>query len=145
MHSLYIGGTHPYEESGIQLGMPDFDVKARTEGKLFIQQIIDNYGKPPIGGELKVKANNHDYGVYYCIEYYWDDSMPSALEYGLEVEEDGLEELAYWDDIRRPMAKAIIEASHEYLHRLEVEALRDVAKLNLDSLNMEYGEEYGRV
>ncbi|SVD00746.1 uncharacterized protein METZ01_LOCUS353600, partial [marine metagenome] len=66
-------------------------------------------------------------------------------EYGLEVEEDGLEELAYWDDIRRPMARSIIEASQEEVHRLEVEALRDVAKLNLDSLNLEYGEEYGRV
>ena len=35
------------------MGMPDFDVKAITEGKLFIQQIIDHYGNPPAGGELR--------------------------------------------------------------------------------------------
>ena len=143
--SMYLSCTTPFEETGIQMDMPDFDVKAITEGKLFIQQIIDHYGNPPDGGELKVKANDHDFGVYYSIEYYWDDTDPEAFEYGLNVEGDILDVLSYWDKDKKDLAKGIVDSSEEELHRVEVEALRnEITELNKD-LNFAHGKIYGRV
>ena len=145
MDSMYISCTAPFEETGIQMDMPDFDVKAIAEGKLFIQQIVDHYGSPPDGGELKVKANGHDYGVYYSIEYYWDDTNPNAFEYGFDVEGDMLDVLSYWDKGKKDLAKAILDSSAEELHRVEVEALRDQATELHNEINELHSADYGRV
>ena len=145
MNSMYIGDTTPFEETGIQMDMPDYDVKAITEGKLFIQQIIDHYGNPPDGGELKVKANDHDYGVYYSIEYYWDDANPKAFDYGLDVEGDVLGGLSCWDEGKKDLAKATLDSSAEELRRVEVEVLRDHVAGLQNEINELHSSDYGRV
>ena len=145
MNSMYLSDTTPFEETGIQMDMPDFDVKAITEGKLFIQQIIDHYGNPPYGGELKVKANDHDFGVYYSIEYYWDDTNPKAFDYGLDVEGDTLGVLSYWDEDKKYLVKDILDSSAEQLHRVEVEVLRNQVTELQNEINELHSADYGRV
>lgn len=149
LDSLYIGSTAPYDEKCVLIGQPVFDVRAKLEGQLFIDQIHAYYGKPVGSGELYVKSNNHDFGVYYSLEYRYDHSDREALDYGIMVENDDKRVLGRWDALRKPLGKAILEMKElsdiEDYRRSALEAHRNHINQVINLVNERYEKEYGRL
>tara|TARA_Y100001949_G_scaffold166207_1_gene162639 strand:+ start:89 stop:541 length:453 start_codon:yes stop_codon:yes gene_type:complete len=149
LDSLYIGSTAPYDEKCVLIGQPAFDVRAKLEGQLFIDQIHGYYGKPPGSGELYIKSNNHDMGVYYSLEYRYDQSDRDALNYGIMVENDNKRALGRWDALRKPLGKAILEMKElsdlEGYRRSALEAHRNHINQVINLVNDRYEKEYGSI
>ena len=146
---IYIGSTAPYDEKCVLIGQPGFDVRARLEGQLFIDQIHAYYGKPVGSGELLVKSNNHDMGTYYSLEYQFDQGDQRALDYGIMVENDDKRALGRWDALRKPLAKMIMDIKElsdiEDYRRSVLEAQRDHINKAINAVNEQYEKEYGRL
>ena len=146
---IYIESTAPYDEKCVLVGQPAFDVRAKLEGQLFIDQIHGYYGKPPGSGELYVKSNNHDMGVYYSLEYKFDINDNEAYSYGIMVENDDKRVLGRWDALRKPLGKAILEMKElsdiEVYRRSVIEAHRNHINQVISTVNDRYEKEYGSV
>ena len=146
---IYIGSTAPYDEKCVLIGQPGFDVRARLEGQLFIDQIHAYYGKPLGSGELYVKSNNHDMGVYYSLEYHFDQGDQKALDYGIMVENDDKRALARWDALRKPLAKMVCDMKElsdiEDYRRSALEAHRNHINQVINLVNERYEKEYGSI
>ena len=149
LDSLYIGSTAPYDEKCVLMGQPAFDVRAKLEGQLFIDQIRAYYGKPVGSGELYVKSNNHDMGVYYSLEYKYERSDRKALDYGIMVENDDQRVLGRWDALRKPLGKAILEMKElsdiEDYRRAALETHRNHINQVINIVNEQYEKEYGSI
>ena len=149
LDSLYIGSTAPYDEKCALMGQPEFDIRAKLEGQLFIDQIHGYYGKPPGSGELFVKSNNHDMGVYYSLEYRYDRSDRKALDYGIMVENDDKRALGRWDALRKPLGKVVLEMKEvsdlEDYRRAVLEAYRNHINQVISTVNDRYEKEYGSI
>ena len=147
--SIYIGSTAPYDEKCVLMGQPAFDVRAKLEGQLFIDQIHAYYGKPLGSGELYVKSNNHDMGVYYSLEYRYDRSDRKALDYGIMVENDDKRALGRWDALRKPLGKVVLEMKEvsdlEDYRRSALEAHRNHINQVINLVNERYEKEYGSI
>ena len=147
--SIYIGSTAPYDEKCVLVGQPAFDVRAKLEGQLFIDQIHAYYGKPVGSGELYVKSNNHDMGVYYSLEYKYDRSDRDAFNYGIMVENDDQRILGRWDALRKPLGKAILEMKElsdiEDYRRAALETHRNHINQVINIVNEQYEKEYGSI
>ena len=147
--SIYIGSTAPYDEKCVLVGQPAFDIRAKLEGQLFIDQIHAYYGKPLGSGELYVKSNNHDMGVYYSLEYKYDRSDRDAFNYGIMVENDDQRVLGRWDALRKPLGKAILEMKElsdiEDYRRSALEAHRNHINQVIHIVNERYDKEYGSI
>ena len=147
--SIYIGSTAPYDEKCVLVGQPAFDVRAKLEGQLFIDQIRAYYGKPPGSGELYVKSNNHDMGVYYSLEYKFDINDNEAYSYGIMVENDDQRVLGRWDALRKPLGKAILEMKElsdiEDYRRAALETHRNHINQVINIVNEQYEKEYGSI
>lgn len=149
LDSLYIGSTAPYDEKCVLIGQPGFDVRARLEGQLFIDQIRSYYGKAVGSGELLVTPNNHDMGTYYSLEYRYVQGDQKALDYGIMVENDDKRALARWDALRKPLAKMVSDMKElsdiEDYRRLVLETYRDEINKAINTVNERYEKEYGRL
>ena len=146
---IYIGSTAPYDEKCVLIGQPGFDVRARLQGQLFIDQIYAYYGKPVGSGELLVKPNNHDTGTYYSLEYQFDQGDQKALDYGIMVENDEKRAMARWDALRKPLAKMVYDmkglSDIEDYRRLVLETYRNQINKAINAVNERYEKEYGRL
>tara|TARA_B110001454_G_scaffold191274_1_gene190866 strand:- start:444 stop:896 length:453 start_codon:yes stop_codon:yes gene_type:complete len=146
---LYIGSTAPYDEKCVLIGQPGFDVRARLEGQLFIDQIHSYYGKAVGSGELLVKPNNHDLGTYYSLEYRYIQGDQKALDYGIMVENDDKRALGRWDALRKPLAKMVCDMKElsdiEDYRRLVLETYRNEINKAINVVNERYEREYGRL
>lgn len=80
-------GSSPVEEDCAQVGSDDYSSRARKECRRFIELIRRTLGPEPEGARLFVKANQHDYGVYYEVECEFDDEIPESVKYAFMVEE----------------------------------------------------------
>ena len=147
--SIYIGSTAPYDEKCVLVGQPAFDIRAKLEGQLFIDQIHAYYGKPVGSGELYVKSNNHDMGVYYSLEYKFDINDNEAYSYGIMVENDDQRVLGRWDALRKPLGKAILEMKElsdiEDYRRAALETHRNHINQVINIVNEQYEKEYGSI
>jgi hypothetical protein len=84
----------PVNESCEQLGRNYDPVKARAECRAFLNQLRRQFGEPPEGAELRLKANAHDFGTYYDVIVTFPDDDRTAIEYALKLEGNTPE---YWD------------------------------------------------
>ena len=86
---LYIGSA-PAGEDCAQLGRDDFGPLNRLECRAYVDALRVKYGPEPEGCDYRLKRENHDFGTYYEVAIYYDDSDPVACDYAFEVE-NGLE------------------------------------------------------
>lgn len=88
-------GPVPANESCQQVGTKSYDpIKARAECKAFVGCIRRALGNEPLGAHLGVKSNSHDFGSYYEVVCYFDDSLPEAMAYAFKAESDAPQD---WD------------------------------------------------
>jgi hypothetical protein len=88
-------GSAPYEEDCAQLGTEDYYEKSKDECRRFIDLIRQKCGPEPVGARLATKSFQHDFGTYYEVVCYFDDTIPESEEYAFEVEANAP---ATWDD-----------------------------------------------
>jgi len=88
-------GPTPAGENCAQVGDPDYNQKSKQECRRYIQLLINKFGDPPLGVNLKIKAFNHDFGVYHEVICEYDDSDELTAEYCYYLEANTPE---YWED-----------------------------------------------
>ena len=87
-------GSTPSDEPCAQVGEPDYEREARTECAHFIELIRKVLGPEPDGAHLAVKGFPHDFGQYYEVVCYFEDSDEEARNYAFRCES---ETPAKWD------------------------------------------------
>lgn len=87
-------GCSPACEDCAQAGELDYPSKARKECLAFIHQLKRQFGQEPDGARLFIKSNSHDFGIYYEVECYFDDSIPESMDYAFRLETESPEK---WD------------------------------------------------
>ena len=98
--SAYVGeGPVEHEEDMPLMTDDNYEHKIRLWLDRWIETIREMYGDEPEGSELKIKANHHDFGTYYSVEYYYDDACAEHEDYCHNVVNDPREWLTEWDDI----------------------------------------------
>ena len=108
MDYLNIGST-PNEEDCAQVGSENYDERARKECRAYMAQIRKHYPEPE-NGYLKVKGFPHDFGTYYEVVAYYDESDAEAVKWALDIEGDTKGVLARWDSEFHPINAVLQEA-----------------------------------
>jgi len=79
--------TVPYGEDCAQVGRPNYDTQAHEEAERFIAGLRHYFGQPEEqGAALRIASNPHDFGSYYSVRVYYDDTNEPALAYAYMVE-----------------------------------------------------------
>ena len=87
MRSYFCIGSSPYEEDCAQVGEPGYRRKAIAECYRFMQLIRDTIGQEPEGAELRIKAFEHDFGLYFEVVCRFDIENEAAREYACRCED----------------------------------------------------------
>jgi len=96
-NSMYIGeGPYNEEENMPRMDSDTYESDIRVWLNRWIEQIRSVYGEEPSPSRLKIKANPHDFGVYYSVEYYYDDSYEVQEDYAFAVEGDVKDGISSW-------------------------------------------------
>ena len=82
---LEIGCT-PYEEDCAQVGQENFRELASLECQQYIKALRVVYGVEPIGAELGIKWNPHDFGSYTEVVCYYEPNNEKAINYAYTLE-----------------------------------------------------------
>ena len=88
MRNYFCIGSSPSGEDCVQVGQPDYRRKAIAECYRFIELIRDTLGPEPEGAELRIKAFDHDFGVYHEVVCWFDTDIPTSVEYAQACESD---------------------------------------------------------
>ena len=75
--SCYLGGT-PHDEPCTQAGQNEKMNKLECE--VYRQQLMRTYGTPPAGSFIKVQRNDHEFGVYYDLEFMYPADLDEESE-----------------------------------------------------------------
>jgi hypothetical protein len=88
-------GPGPAEERVEQVG-PNCDYgRMRKECEAFIRQLRRLLGPEPPGAKLKIRRNQHDFGMYMEVACYYDENDREGVEYASLCE---MEYPAEWDE-----------------------------------------------
>lgn len=79
-------GPGPADEPCPQVGDPQYLIQANTVGLDFIELIRNKLGREPEGAQLKLKRFSHDFGSYYEVVCWYDESLEASVEYAFKVE-----------------------------------------------------------
>lgn len=88
----------PSDENCAQLGAPGYSAQAKKECQALIAQLKRQFGDPPGTARLIVRANNHDFGVYYEVAVTFDTDDAIATDYALKLD---AKFPSNWDDQAR--------------------------------------------
>lgn len=102
---MYIGET-PHGEPCAQVGTENYMWLSRLECRLFVEQLLRQFGEPPYGADIVVKLNSHDFGSYLSVEVKYDSDIEECVEYAYLVEQEAPEE---WDDISRSKLAELVD------------------------------------
>lgn len=83
---LYLGPV-PVEEDCSQVGSIGYLQRSRVECRAYINQLIREFGEPPEGSSLKIKACPHDFGTYHEVVVTFDDDIRESVEWAFNVED----------------------------------------------------------
>ena len=97
-------GSSPSDEDCAQVGSPDYYTRAKAECARFIELIRKTVGEEPPGAHLAVKSNPHDFGTYYEVVCYYQDTDEEAQKYAFRCENDAP---AKWDTPAAPVAPLV--------------------------------------
>lgn len=100
-NELYLSSS-PINEDCAQLGSSNYHYRIYLECNEYIKQLKRMFGEPPIGSRFKIKHCPHDFGTYYEVVIYFDESNEEESEYAYNVESNIPE---YWDDIAKENIK----------------------------------------
>lgn len=80
-------GTTPCRENCAQVGATSYNYTsaARLECSVFRDMIVEKFGEPPIGTNITIKHNSHEFGSYYSIAIYFDEGTEGE-DYAFKVE-----------------------------------------------------------
>lgn len=106
MENLNIGST-PNEEECAQVGSADYQERARKECRAYMAQIQKHYPEPE-NGYLNVKGFPHDFGSYYEVVAYYDQSDAEAVKWAYDIEGDALGVLSTWDEEFKPIKEKTV-------------------------------------
>jgi len=87
---LNIGSTPPAEDCA-QVGSDNYYEESKKECKRYIELLREKMGNEPVGARLAIKSFPHDFGNYYEVVCYYDDSNPKAVDYAFRCESEGPE------------------------------------------------------
>jgi hypothetical protein len=80
-------GSAPCEENCVQVDPEvDYHEPMRAECRRFMELIRKKLGPEPEGAHLAIKSNPHDFGTYYDVVCYFDDTNEEARRYALRCE-----------------------------------------------------------
>jgi len=96
-------GSSPANELCAQVGQEGYAQQARAECQRFLELIRTNMGEEPGSAHLAVKANSHDYGTYYEVVCYYDDTDEEATRYAVRCQDEAPTE---WGEIVAELGKA---------------------------------------
>ena len=106
-------GSSPANEPCAQVGTEDYAQKARAECQRFLELIRTNMGEEPGSARLSIKANSHDFGTYYEVVCYYDDTDEEATRYAVRCRDD---QPAEWGEDAPPAQELSPESdSNEFL------------------------------
>ena len=107
MENLNIGSA-PNEDDCAQVGSADYYERARKECRAFMEQIRKHYPEPE-NGYLNVKSYPHDFGSYYEVVAYYDQSDAEAVKWAYDIEGDDLGVLSTWDEEFKPTVEGEVK------------------------------------
>jgi len=83
-------GPTPADEPCAALGEPDYEPRAKAECRRFIDLLRETFGPEPPGAFLTVKGFPHDFGTYYEVVCYYEESdeITSSAEYAYRLENE---------------------------------------------------------
>jgi hypothetical protein len=94
---LTLGAT-PCDEACTPVGAENYSTLARKECRAFINQLIREFGDPPIGAALVVKAFPHEFGTYHEVCVKFDDDIQETVDYAFRLESQSP---THWDHAAR--------------------------------------------
>lgn len=86
MKNYFCIGSSPLDEDCVQVGALDYRRKAIAECARFIQLIRNTLGTEPEGAELRIKAFDHDLGMYHEVVCWFDTNILESVEYAKACE-----------------------------------------------------------
>jgi len=91
-------GSSPPGEPCAQVGTEEYLERARRECKVYIALLRRTLGDEPVGAQLSVRSNPHDFGTYLSVVCYYDPAIEGAIDYAFRCESEGPDE---WDEQAR--------------------------------------------
>src|SRR3989304_7340151 len=102
-------GSAPCDEDCVQANpQGDYHEAMRAECRRFLELIRKKLGPEPPGARLAIKSNPHDFGTYYDVICYFEDTNEESRDYALLSE--GEAPTTWQDDTLSPEQKAYHEA-----------------------------------
>jgi hypothetical protein len=95
MNDYIIIGPSPAGEPCAQVGDPNYHDQSKQECRRFKEQLIRQFGNPPTGAKLGIKAFHHDFGVYHEVVCYFIIDNEEAENYCYNLEANTPE---YWEE-----------------------------------------------
>ena len=82
-------GSTPASEDCLQVGTPDCTpINQKKECQAFLEAIRKKLGTEPEGASLSVKGFDHDFGRYYEVVCYYNDTLPESEAYAFRCEDE---------------------------------------------------------
>lgn len=88
-------GSTPTNEPCAQVGTDDYATKSRIESRVFIDQLLRQFGEPPGLSTFRRKSFPHDFGTYHEVVIAFDDENEEAVAFAYDVENNLPEQ---WDE-----------------------------------------------
>ena len=83
---IYIGSS-PIDEDCAQIGITEGASRLNLiECDAYLQALRMVYGPEPIGAELRIKTEHHDFGAYREVVCYYETDNDTATEYAFKIE-----------------------------------------------------------
>jgi hypothetical protein len=108
-------GCAPWGEDCAQVGSPEYAERSHRECRAYIRQLRRAFGPEPEGAKLAIRANPHDFGIYYSVVCYYHPKYPDSDTYAFRCENESPE---HWDNQAR-QELAGEGSDHESRHRLD--------------------------
>ena len=80
--------TCPIDEEcvSVERNSIDYIIPMKLQGRKFIQQLNKIFGDPPGDAYFGLKANDHDFGMYYSVCIFFNDEDEEESEFAYFVE-----------------------------------------------------------
>lgn len=92
-HSL---GSTPYGVECAQVGASNYAEYSKVESKVYIAQLLREFGEPPEGVRIHAKHFPHDFGSYVEVVVSFNPDCERSALWAMNVENNTPE---HWDDI----------------------------------------------
>ena len=90
-------GPVPSDETSQQVGTPEYSPSiARFECDLYRRVLRKQFGDEPREARLGIKSFPHDFGSYYEVVCYFDDSDETSMDYAFKLESEAPAEWPDW-------------------------------------------------